>query len=94
MIGVRQALDYRSTSRAIAVCVVAWLLSFGVVVVGVDGVQHQSELAMSTAGRALMVWFVMLIVASANGAFRETVLIAKTGVHRTTGKMTVYAKHK
>lgn len=31
VIGVRQALDYRSTSRAIAVCVVAWLLSFGVV---------------------------------------------------------------
>ena len=49
---------------------------------------------MSTAGRALMVWFVMLVVASANGAFRGTVLISKTGVHRTTGKMTVYAKHK
>jgi hypothetical protein len=31
VIGVRQALDYRSTSRAIAVCVVAGLLSFGVV---------------------------------------------------------------
>jgi hypothetical protein len=34
---------------------------------------------MSVAGRALMVWFVMLIVASANGAFREAVLIPKTG---------------
>jgi len=31
VVGVRQALDYRSTSRAIAVCLVAWLLSFGVV---------------------------------------------------------------
>lgn len=31
VIGVRQALDYRSTPRAIAVCVVSWLLSFGVV---------------------------------------------------------------
>jgi Yip1 domain len=31
VIGVRQALDYRSTTRAIGVCVVAWLLSFGVV---------------------------------------------------------------
>jgi hypothetical protein len=31
VIGVRQALDYRSTSRAIAVCVISWLLSFGVV---------------------------------------------------------------
>ena len=31
VIGVRQALDYRSTPRAIAVCVVGWLLSFGVV---------------------------------------------------------------
>lgn len=31
VLGVRQALDYRSTSRAIAVCLVAWLLSFGVV---------------------------------------------------------------
>ena len=31
VIGVRQALDYRSTTRAIAVCVIAWLLSFGVV---------------------------------------------------------------
>ena len=31
VIAVRQALDYRSTMRAIAVCVVAWLLSFGVV---------------------------------------------------------------
>ena len=31
VIGVRQALDYRSTTRAIGVCVIAWLLSFGVV---------------------------------------------------------------
>ena len=31
VIGVRQALDYRSTPRAIAVCAVSWLLSFGVV---------------------------------------------------------------
>lgn len=31
VIGVRQALDYRSTPRAVAVCVVSWLLSFGVV---------------------------------------------------------------
>lgn len=31
VIGVRQALDYRSTSRALVVCVVALLLSFGVV---------------------------------------------------------------
>lgn len=31
VIGVRQALDYRSTLRAIAVCVIAWLLSFGVI---------------------------------------------------------------
>jgi hypothetical protein len=30
VIAVRQALDYRSTSRAIAVCVLAWLMSFGV----------------------------------------------------------------
>jgi hypothetical protein len=34
---------------------------------------------MSIAGRALTVWFVMLIVASANGAFREAVLIPKAG---------------
>ena len=31
VIGVRQALDYRSTPRAIAVCAVAFLLSSGVV---------------------------------------------------------------
>jgi hypothetical protein len=31
VIGVRQALDYRSTSRAILVCVTGGLLSFGVV---------------------------------------------------------------
>ena len=31
VIGVRQALDYRSTLCAIAVCVLAWLLSFGLV---------------------------------------------------------------
>ena len=31
VIGVRQALDYRSTARAVVVCVLAWLLSFGVV---------------------------------------------------------------
>jgi hypothetical protein len=31
VVGVRQALDYRSTTRAIAVCAVSWLLSFGVV---------------------------------------------------------------
>jgi hypothetical protein len=30
VLGLRQALDYRSTARAITVCVVAWLLSFGV----------------------------------------------------------------
>jgi hypothetical protein len=29
VLGARQALDYRSTGRAIAVCVIAWLLSFG-----------------------------------------------------------------
>jgi hypothetical protein len=28
--GVRQALDYRSTVRAVAVCVAAWTMSFGV----------------------------------------------------------------
>jgi hypothetical protein len=27
---VRQALDYKSTTRAIAVCALAWLLTFGV----------------------------------------------------------------
>ena len=32
VMGVQRALDYRSWSRAIAVCVVAWLLSTGVVV--------------------------------------------------------------
>ena len=31
VIGVRQALDYRSTPRAIGVCAVAWLLSLSVV---------------------------------------------------------------
>ena len=30
VLAVRQALDYRSTVRAAAVCVIAWLLSFGV----------------------------------------------------------------
>lgn len=30
VLAVRQALDYRSTVRAVAVCVIAWLLSFGV----------------------------------------------------------------
>lgn len=29
VVAVRQALDYRSTARAVAVCVIAWLLSFG-----------------------------------------------------------------
>ena len=31
VIAVRQALDYTTTWRAIAVCVIAWLLSFGVI---------------------------------------------------------------
>ena len=31
VMGVRQALDYRSLPRAIAVCVFGWVLSFGVV---------------------------------------------------------------
>jgi hypothetical protein len=31
VVGVRQALDFGSTSRAIAVCAAAWLLSLGVV---------------------------------------------------------------
>jgi Yip1 domain len=30
VLGLRQALDYRSTARAAAVCVISWLLSFGV----------------------------------------------------------------
>jgi len=32
VVGIRQALDYRSTARAIVVCVVAWLLSMAVVI--------------------------------------------------------------
>jgi hypothetical protein len=31
VIAVRQALDYRSTGRAVAVCLIAWLLSFGLI---------------------------------------------------------------
>jgi hypothetical protein len=31
VLGIRQALDYRSTTRAIAVCVAGWLLSFGII---------------------------------------------------------------
>ena len=31
VLGMRQALDYRHTSRALAVCVLAWLVSIGVV---------------------------------------------------------------
>jgi hypothetical protein len=27
VLGVRQALDYRSTARAVAVCVIGWILS-------------------------------------------------------------------
>jgi hypothetical protein len=34
VIGVRQALDYRSMPRAIAVCVVSWIVTFGVVFAG------------------------------------------------------------
>ena len=30
VLGLRQALDYRSTARAAAVCVISWVLSFGV----------------------------------------------------------------
>ena len=33
IVGIRQALDYRSTARAIAVCMAAWVLSFGVLAV-------------------------------------------------------------
>ena len=32
-LGVRQALDYRSTPRAITVCVLAWALSFGAIAI-------------------------------------------------------------
>jgi hypothetical protein len=31
VVGVRQALDYRSLPRAIAVCMISWVLSFGIV---------------------------------------------------------------
>lgn len=31
IVAVRQALDFRSTGRAIAVCVIGWLLAFGAV---------------------------------------------------------------
>ena len=30
VLGLRQALDYRNTARAAAVCVISWLLTFGV----------------------------------------------------------------
>ena len=30
VLGLRQALDYRSTTRAAAVCVISWVVSFGV----------------------------------------------------------------
>jgi hypothetical protein len=33
VVAVRQALDYRSTSRAIAVCALGWLLSLAVAAV-------------------------------------------------------------
>jgi len=33
IVAVRQALDYTSTARAIAVCVVGWALTIGVMVV-------------------------------------------------------------
>jgi hypothetical protein len=33
VLGVRQALDYRSTGRAIGVCLVAWALSFGLLAI-------------------------------------------------------------
>jgi len=33
VVAVRQALDYRSTSRAIAVCVLGWLLSLAIAIV-------------------------------------------------------------
>ena len=32
VIAVRQALDYRHTSRAVAVCAIAWLVSFGTMI--------------------------------------------------------------
>jgi hypothetical protein len=32
-LAVRQALDYRSTIRAVAVCVLAWALSFGAILI-------------------------------------------------------------
>jgi hypothetical protein len=31
VLGLRQALDYRSTARAVAVCVLGWLVSFAVI---------------------------------------------------------------
>lgn len=34
VLAVRQALDYRSLSRAIVVCVAAWLVTFGIVAAG------------------------------------------------------------
>ena len=33
VMAVRQTLDYRSTGRAVAVCLIAWLLSFGLIAV-------------------------------------------------------------
>ena len=32
-LAVRQALDYRSTMRAIVVCVLAWAVSFGAILI-------------------------------------------------------------
>lgn len=43
IVGTRQALDFRSTARAVAVCAVAWLLSFGVVVAIAIGLSRTVE---------------------------------------------------
>jgi hypothetical protein len=43
VVGTRQALDYSSTARAAAVCVAAWLLSFGVVVAIALGLSRSVE---------------------------------------------------
>jgi hypothetical protein len=30
VVGVRQALDYRSTARAVAVCLIGWIVQVGI----------------------------------------------------------------
>ena len=76
VLGLRQALDYRSTTRAIAVCVLGWLISFGMIAL---------VSAMFTEGHHPMIRILLGVIAVVIGAGVAAAIAGAASWNRATG---------